>query len=162
MQMFNTNVVACRLRHAEQRKGRWEPRCHRAQALNTPDEPAPSKGKLKLVAHGDRRTIGRLTLQPGWKWSAHVKRSQDQEAARRPTFSNHVAGHLRFAWTTGPRSKPGPGDVTCLPLENRSCATPPLARFPGAGQVSMVLSQRPPDSCCVGGRSLLPRTSPLP
>ena len=41
--------------------------------LNSPDETRSfPKGKVELVTVGSVK-FGRATLEPGWKWSAHVQ-----------------------------------------------------------------------------------------
>ena len=41
--------------------------------LKSPDETRTfEKGKVELVIIGGG-TVGRLTLEPGWRWSQHVK-----------------------------------------------------------------------------------------
>ena len=48
--------------------------------------------------------IGRLTLQPGWRWSEHVKPIAGTELCEAPHFQYHVAGTLRGRWPTAPSS----------------------------------------------------------
>ena len=58
------------------------------------------KGKVQVVniAGG---TVGKLTLEPGWKWSTHVKPIAKTELCLAPHFQYHVSGtiHVKMADT---------------------------------------------------------------
>ena len=49
------------------------------------------KGKVELV-NVDGRTVGRATLEPGWRWSQSVKPLAKTESAWLPTFSTTSQG----------------------------------------------------------------------
>ncbi len=59
--------------------------------------------------------IGRLTLQPGWRWSEHVKPIAGTELCEAPHFQYQVQGHLRIRLADGTELDSRPGDVTALP-----------------------------------------------
>jgi hypothetical protein len=59
--------------------------------------------------------IGRLTLQPGWRWSDHVKPIAGTELCEAPHFQYHVQGVLRIQMADGTEFDAYPGDVTALP-----------------------------------------------
>ena len=83
--------------------------------LNSPDETRTfEKGKVELVKT-ESGTIGRLTLQPGWRWSEHVKPIAKTKSCEAPHFQYHVSGRLRIRMDDGTEFEAGPGDVTCLP-----------------------------------------------
>ena len=47
--------------------------------------------------------IGRLTFQPGWRWSSDVKPLAKPASCEAPHFQYHVSGKLgAFEWTTAP------------------------------------------------------------
>jgi quercetin dioxygenase-like cupin family protein len=71
-------------------------------------------GQLELVRIGDS-DIGRLVLQPGWRWSEHVKPLAGTELCEAPHFQYHVAGTLRIQLADGTEFDATPGDVTALP-----------------------------------------------
>jgi hypothetical protein len=71
-------------------------------------------GKLDLVKIGDSE-IGRLTLEPGWRWSEHVRPLVGTDLCEAPHFQYHVAGTLRIQTSDGHEFDAGPGDVTALP-----------------------------------------------
>ncbi len=59
---------------------------------------------------------GGLTLQPGWRWSEHVKPIAGTElSSRAPHFQYHVAGTLRIVMGDGQQFDATAGDVTALP-----------------------------------------------
>ena len=59
--------------------------------------------------------IGRLTLEPGWKWSDHVKPMAGTDLCEAPHFQYHVSGVLHVVMADGTEFDAHPGDVTALP-----------------------------------------------
>jgi quercetin dioxygenase-like cupin family protein len=83
--------------------------------LNAPDETRTfAKGKLELVKMGGG-VVGRLTLEPGWRWSEHVKPIAGTQSCEAPHFQYHVSGRIRIRMDDGTEFEAGPGDVTALP-----------------------------------------------
>jgi hypothetical protein len=89
--------------HAEQRD------------FGSPDETRSfERGRLDLLRIGGSE-IGRLTLEPGWRWSDHVKPIAGTEWCEAPHFQYHVAGTLRIQMSDGAEFEAVPGQVTALP-----------------------------------------------
>ena len=85
------------------------------KTLSQPNEVRTfEKGRLELVDIGGG-TVGRLTLEPGWKWSLHVKPVAGTELCEAPHFQYHVAGVLRIRMDDGAEFDCRPGDVSLLP-----------------------------------------------
>ena len=59
--------------------------------------------------------IGRLTLQPGWRWSTDVKPIAGTELCEAPHMQYHVSGLLHVQMADGTEFDAGPGDLTSLP-----------------------------------------------
>ena len=72
------------------------------------------KGKVELVKIGGG-TVGRLTLEPGWRWSTHVKPVAKTEWCEAPHFQYQVAGRLHVKMADGSEFEVGPGEVVALP-----------------------------------------------
>ena len=72
------------------------------------------KGKLELVNIGGGQ-VGRLTLQPGWRWSEHVQPLAGTKWCEAPHFQYHLAGVLHVKMADGSEFDARPGDVTALP-----------------------------------------------
>lgn len=90
-----------------------QPTQHRT--FTTPDEVRPfTNGRLELL-HIGGSDIGRLVLEPGWRWSNDVKPIAGTDLCEAPHFQYHVAGVLRIAMADGTTFDAGPGDVTSLP-----------------------------------------------
>ena len=91
-----------------------------AQAYEQMDFAAPTEtrefphGRVDLVRIGDAE-IGRLTLEPGWRWSADVKPLAGTELCEAPHFQYHVAGTLHVRTADGTEFDATPGQVTALP-----------------------------------------------
>ena len=59
--------------------------------------------------------VGRLELQPGWRWSKDVKPIAGTESCEAPHFQYHVSGRLAIRMDDGSEFIAEPGDVTSLP-----------------------------------------------
>ena len=70
------------------------------------------KAEILEMAGG---TIGRLTLEPGWRWSNDVKPIAGTDSCEAPHFQYHVSGKLAIRMDDGQEILAGPGDVTSLP-----------------------------------------------
>jgi len=83
--------------------------------MTTPDETRPfEKGKAEIV-NISGATIGRLTLEPGWRWSTHVKPIAGTEWCEAPHFQYQVSGKLHVKMADGAEFDSGPGAVSNLP-----------------------------------------------
>ena len=71
-------------------------------------------GKIEIVSIGDAE-VGRLTLEPGWRWSNDVKPIAGTDSCEAPHFQYHVRGRLAIRMDDGTELTAGPGDVTSLP-----------------------------------------------
>ena len=59
--------------------------------------------------------IGRLVLQPGWRWSNDVKPMAATVSCEAPHFQYHLQGQLGIRMDDGTEFVAGVGDVTSLP-----------------------------------------------
>ena len=82
--------------------------------LGRPDENRDfPHGRVELVHMGEG-TIGRMTLEPGWRWSQDVKPIVGTKLCEAPHFQYHVSGRLHVRMEDGKEFELGPGDVSCL------------------------------------------------
>ena len=85
------------------------------KSFGKPDETRTfTRGALDVLQIGGAE-IGRLTLQPGWRWSEHVKPLAGTDLCEAPHFQYHVQGTLRIAMADVTEFDAVPGDVTALP-----------------------------------------------
>ena len=85
------------------------------RSFTAPDEVREfGNGRAEILEVGDT-PIGRLVLQPGWRWSEHVKPIAGTELCEAPHFQYHVAGTLRIRTADGAEFDATPGQVTSLP-----------------------------------------------
>jgi quercetin dioxygenase-like cupin family protein len=85
------------------------------KTFDHPDETRSfEKGSLDLVDVAGAQ-IGRLVLEPGWRWSDHVKPLAGTEWCEAPHFQYHVSGTLRIQMADGTELDAVAGDVTALP-----------------------------------------------
>jgi len=83
--------------------------------FGSPDETRTfDHGLVELVDIAGTQ-IGRITAQPGWRWSEHVKPSAGTDLCEAPHFQYHVQGTLRIRMADGTEFEARPGDVTALP-----------------------------------------------
>ncbi len=73
------------------------------------------KGRLELVQIGGA-TVGRATLEPGWRWKTSVQPLAQTKSCEAPHFQYHVAGILHIVMDDGTEFDCKPGDVSLLPL----------------------------------------------
>jgi len=85
------------------------------KGYNSPDETRTfGHGKAEILNIGGG-AVGRLTLQPGWRWSNDVKPIAGTEWCEAPHFQYHVSGRLHIKMADGTEFEAGPGDITSLP-----------------------------------------------
>jgi hypothetical protein len=80
-----------------------------------PDEVRPfEKGKMEILNIGGG-VVGRLTLEPGWKWSTHVKPIAGTKLCEAPHFQYQISGRLHVVMADGTEFEIGPGEVAAVP-----------------------------------------------
>ena len=85
------------------------------KSFKTPDEVRTfEKGKLELLTIGGG-VVGKLTLEPGWRWSTHVKPVAGTALCEAPHFQYHVSGKIHIKTSDGQEFDASPGEVTALP-----------------------------------------------
>lgn len=67
------------------------------------------------ILHAGGGIVGRLTLEPGWRWSQDVKPLVGTEWCEAPHFQYHLAGTIRIHMADGTEFDAKAGDVTVLP-----------------------------------------------
>ena len=60
-------------------------------------------------------SVGRLVLQPGWRWSKDIQPLVGTKSCEAPHFQYHVSGTLHVVMADGTEFDAKPGDVTALP-----------------------------------------------
>jgi hypothetical protein len=86
-----------------------------AKSFGQPDEIREVPlGRVELIQVGGA-TIGRLTLQPGWRWSTSVKPIVNTKSCEAPHFQYHVSGVLHIVMDDGTELECKAGDVSLLP-----------------------------------------------
>jgi len=85
------------------------------RTFNKPDEVREfPNGKAEILKVGGA-DIGRLVLQPGWRWSKDVKPLANTKSCEAPHFQYHLSGKLGIKMDDGTEFIAGPGDITSLP-----------------------------------------------
>jgi hypothetical protein len=85
------------------------------KSFDQPDETRSfSRGRAELLSIGDSE-VGRMTLEPGWRWSEDVQAIAGTRSCEAPHFQYHVSGRLGIRMDDGTELVAGPGDVTSLP-----------------------------------------------
>jgi hypothetical protein len=67
------------------------------------------------ILNTDVGTIGRLVLEPGWRWSKDLKDVAGTEWCEAPHFQYHVSGTLHVQMADGAEFDATPGQLTYLP-----------------------------------------------
>ena len=85
------------------------------RSFQAPDETRKfPNGQAEILGIGNAE-VGRLTFQPGWRWSNDVKPLAGTSSCEAPHFQYHVSGQLAIRMDDGTEFIAGPGDVTSLP-----------------------------------------------
>jgi hypothetical protein len=85
------------------------------KTFTTPEEVRPfPHGQAEIVTLGGS-AIGRLVLQPGWRWSNDVKPIAQTDLCEAPHFQYHVSGRLGIRMEDGTEFVAEAGDLTSLP-----------------------------------------------
>ena len=71
-------------------------------------------GRAEILKVGGAE-VGRLVLQPGWRWSHDVQPLAGTKSCEAPHFQYHVSGRLAIQMDDGTEFVAEPGDVTSLP-----------------------------------------------
>lgn len=85
------------------------------KSFRTPDEGRNvPKGRMDLltIAGG---TVGRIVLEPGWRWSKDIQPLAGTRSCEAPHFQYHVSGVLRIRMDDGAEFDCRPGEVSLLP-----------------------------------------------
>jgi quercetin dioxygenase-like cupin family protein len=83
--------------------------------LDTPDETRTfENGKAQVVTLGDF-SASRLTVEPGWRWSEHVKSLAGTDSCQVLHTGYQVSGRLRIRMDDGTEKEYGPGDAYVIP-----------------------------------------------
>lgn len=83
--------------------------------FSAPDEVRSfNHGRVELVTIAGG-TVGRMILEPGWRWSADVKPIAGTEWCTAPHFQYLVSGRLHIKMEDGTEFELEPGDVSTLP-----------------------------------------------
>jgi quercetin dioxygenase-like cupin family protein len=85
------------------------------KSLDGPDETRSfPMGKVELVTIGGI-TLGRMTAQPGWRWSEHVKPIAGTESCQATHTGYVVSGRVHIRMDDGSERVFGPGDAYAIP-----------------------------------------------
>jgi hypothetical protein len=85
------------------------------KSFGSPDETRNFPNGRAEILNVDDVPVGRLVLQPGWRWSNDVKPIAGTASCEAPHFQYHVSGRLAIRMDDGTEFIAGPGDVTSLP-----------------------------------------------
>jgi hypothetical protein len=79
--------------------------------MDRPDETrTPEKTSVSVVHLGDA-TVGRFTLQPGWKWSDCIKPVVGGDSCQAAHLGYVVSGNIHIAATDGTEADLSAGDT---------------------------------------------------
>jgi mannose-6-phosphate isomerase-like protein (cupin superfamily) len=85
---------------------------HRSYA--TPDDVREfPHGRVEIVKVGGAE-IGRLTLEPGWRWSNDVKPIAGTDSCQATHLFYCVSGRMGIRMNDGTEAEAGPGDIVAI------------------------------------------------
>ena len=82
--------------------------------LNAADETRTfPKGKADLINIGGGQ-VGRLTFEPGWRWSEHIAPIAGTDSCQAPHLLYCLSGRMKVEMADGSEGEIGPGDVASI------------------------------------------------
>ena len=72
------------------------------------------KGRLELL-HTPAGDVGRMILEPGWRWSQHVKPIAGTDLCQTAHFGYQISGRLQIQMADGTTLTASPGQVGTVP-----------------------------------------------
>ena len=85
------------------------------KSLDAPDETRPfEKGRAEIVTLGGM-TVGRGVLEPGWRWSEHVKPIAGTSSCEVAHTGYVISGRLRVVMDDGSEGEVAAGDAYVIP-----------------------------------------------
>jgi hypothetical protein len=85
-------------------------------SFGRPDEVRQGENwRLDVVNLAGGAQVGRLTIQPGFRWTEHVKPVAGTELCMAPHQQYHVTGRIHIVMQDGSETEAGPGDILSLP-----------------------------------------------
>ena len=85
------------------------------QDFASPDEVRTfEKGRLELL-HTPAGEVGRMVLQPGWRWSEHVRPIAGTDLCETAHFGYQISGRLRIRLADGTTFDASPGQIGAVP-----------------------------------------------
>src|SRR5215207_9985524 len=85
------------------------------RSFGRPDETRSfPHGRAEIVRVGQAE-LGRLTFEPGWRWSTDVRPIAGTASCEAQHFQYNISGRLAIRMDDGSEFIAGPGDVTSLP-----------------------------------------------
>lgn len=85
------------------------------KSFDAPDEVREfDKARIELITIGGG-VVGRLTVEPGWRWSTHMKPVAGTDSCEAPHFQYVIQGTMHVVMDDGQELDVGPGEVTVLP-----------------------------------------------
>lgn len=87
----------------------------RTKNLSAPDETLTLEKSSATTVRIGELVVGRLTLEPGWSWAAHVRPIAGTTSCRFHHVGFVVSGEMRGRMDDGTEFTMGPGDVFDIP-----------------------------------------------
>jgi hypothetical protein len=85
-------------------------------SFDRPDEVREGDNwRLELVNLAGGAQVGRITVQPGWKWSKDVKPVAETDLCMAPHQQYQISGRIHIVMADGTELDAGPGEITSLP-----------------------------------------------
>lgn len=84
--------------------------------FDQPDETKPTadRGRIEIVELAGA-AVGRMVLEPGWRWSEHVKPSAGTDSCQATHMGYAITGRLHVRMDDGSEREIRPGDAYVIP-----------------------------------------------
>jgi quercetin dioxygenase-like cupin family protein len=87
------------------------------KSFDAPDESRQigDTGHLELINLDDGGVVGRVTFQPGWRWSTHVKPTAGTDSCEMAHTGYCLSGRMHIVMDDGQETDYGAGDFARIP-----------------------------------------------
>jgi hypothetical protein len=86
------------------------------RSFDEPDEVRKGDNwRMELLDLAGGAQVGRITVQPGWRWTEHVGPVAGTDLCQAPHQQYQISGRIHVVMADGTELEAGPGDVTSLP-----------------------------------------------
>ena len=113
-------------------------------SLNYPEEVRPFQGGIgpARISQSRRRSSSRVSFQPGWRWSEHVKPIAKTDSCQAAHTGYFVSGRMKVVMEDGEEMEYGPGDFAVMAPGHDAGSSVKSRASSSTGKASLTMPNR--------------------